>query len=172
VRDCETFPRIQTGYQRRFEEEVRGSDSYDVSTHSTRTTTTEDGFNCCKGVLLVPGVYSDSLPTYNQCKCDGHHYSNKSHVLYSAYTKMQSSPATRHGGAWGERRYSSCSFLTSALGGGEWSASRPGRALPPGKEPPVPIVQQARWAPELVWTQRLEEKYFALTGDRTPHTVR
>jgi hypothetical protein len=23
--------------------------------------------------------------------------------------------------------------------GGEWSASRPGRALPPGKEPPVPI---------------------------------
>jgi hypothetical protein len=29
-------------------------------------------------------------------------------------------------------------FLTSALAGGEWSASRPG-ALPPGKEPPVPI---------------------------------
>jgi hypothetical protein len=27
-----------------------------------------------------------------------------------------------------------------ALGGGEWSASRPGRALPPGKGPPVPIV--------------------------------
>jgi hypothetical protein len=32
----------------------------------------------------------------------------------------------------GERRYSSYSFLTSALDGGEWSASRPGRALPPG----------------------------------------
>jgi hypothetical protein len=40
----------------------------------------------------------------------------------------------------GERRYSSYSFLTSALEGGEWSASRPGRALPPWKEPPVPIV--------------------------------
>jgi hypothetical protein len=40
----------------------------------------------------------------------------------------------------GDRRYSSCSFLTSALEGGEWSASRPGRALPPGKEPPVPTV--------------------------------
>jgi hypothetical protein len=40
---------------------------------------------------------------------------------------------------WGVRRYSSYSFLTSALDGGEWSASRPGRALPPGKEPPVPI---------------------------------
>jgi hypothetical protein len=38
----------------------------------------------------------------------------------------------------GERRYSSYSYLTSALDGGEWSASRPGRALPPGKGPPVP----------------------------------
>jgi hypothetical protein len=37
----------------------------------------------------------------------------------------------------GERRYSSYSFLTSALDGGEWSASR---TLPPGKEPPVPIT--------------------------------
>jgi len=34
----------------------------------------------------------------------------------------------------------------------------PGRALPPGKGPPVPIVQEAGWAPEPVWTQRLEEK--------------
>jgi hypothetical protein len=40
----------------------------------------------------------------------------------------------------GDRRYSSYSFLTSALEGGEWSAARPGRSLPPGKEPPVPIV--------------------------------
>jgi hypothetical protein len=31
-------------------------------------------------------------------------------------------------------------------------------ALPPGKGPPVPIVQEAGWAPEPVWTQRLEEK--------------
>jgi hypothetical protein len=35
----------------------------------------------------------------------------------------------------GERRYSSYSLLTPTLEGGEWSASRPGRALPP-----VPIV--------------------------------
>jgi hypothetical protein len=42
-----------------------------------------------------------------------------------------------------ERRYSSYNFLTSALEGGEWSASHPGLALPPGKEPPVPIVQEA-----------------------------
>jgi hypothetical protein len=39
------------------------------------------------------------------------------------------------------RRYSSYSYLTSALDGGEWSASRPGSALPPGKDPQVPIGQ-------------------------------
>jgi hypothetical protein len=38
-------------------------------------------------------------------------------------------------GAWWERRYSPYSFLTSALDGGEWSASRPSRALPLGKDP-------------------------------------
>jgi hypothetical protein len=63
--------------------------------------------------------------------------------------------------------YSSYSFMTSALDGGEWSALRPGRALPPGKGPPVPIGQEAGWAPEPVWTQRLEEKSFTSTGDRT-----
>jgi hypothetical protein len=36
----------------------------------------------------------------------------------------------------GDRRYSSCSFLTSTLEEGEWSASRPGRALPPGERAP------------------------------------
>jgi hypothetical protein len=35
----------------------------------------------------------------------------------------------------GERRYSSYPFTTSALDRGEWSSSRPGRALPPGKGP-------------------------------------
>jgi len=68
----------------------------------------------------------------------------------------------------GKRRYSSYSFLTSALDGGEWSASRPGLALVQGKGPPVPIVQEAGWVPEPIWTQRLEEKSSAPTGDRTP----
>jgi hypothetical protein len=44
----------------------------------------------------------------------------------------------------------------------------PAALLPPGKGPPVPIVQEAGWAPEPVWTQRLEEKSFASAGDRTP----
>jgi hypothetical protein len=37
----------------------------------------------------------------------------------------------------------------------------PAVLLPPGKGPPVPIVQEAGWAPEPVWTQRIEEKSFA-----------
>jgi hypothetical protein len=44
----------------------------------------------------------------------------------------------------------------------EWSASRPGRALPP-----VPLGQEAGWASELVWTQRLEEKSVSSAGGRT-----
>jgi hypothetical protein len=62
----------------------------------------------------------------------------------------------------GREEYSSQSFLTSALDGGEWSAWCPGCALAPGKEPPVPIVHEVGWSPEPVWTQRLEEKSFRL----------
>jgi hypothetical protein len=51
---------------------------------------------------------------------------------------------------------------------GKCSASRPGHALPPGKELPVPIVQEAGWAPEPVWTQRIEEKSFLYAAYRTP----
>jgi hypothetical protein len=52
-----------------------------------------------------------------------------------------------------KRRYRSYSFSSSALDGSEWSASRPGYALGLGKGPPVPIIQEAGWAPEPVWTQ-------------------
>jgi hypothetical protein len=34
---------------------------------------------------------------------------------------------------------SSYSFMTSALDAGQWSASRPGRALPRGKDPLYPL---------------------------------
>jgi hypothetical protein len=56
---------------------------------------------------------------------------------------------------------------THSLDGGEWSASRPGCALPLGKGPPVPIGQEAERTPEPVSTQRLEEKSFAPARDRT-----
>jgi hypothetical protein len=38
----------------------------------------------------------------------------------------------------------------------------------PGERTPGTIVQEAGWAPEPVWTQRLEEKSSASVGDRTP----
>jgi len=41
--------------------------------------------------------------------------------------------------------------MTAALEGGEWSAAHPVRTLPPRKDP-IPIVQEAGWAPEPVWT--------------------
>jgi hypothetical protein len=67
--------------------------------------------------------------------------------------------------------YSSYSVLTSALHGGEWLASSLGRTLPPGKGPPVPTGQEAGWASEPVWTQRLEQgwaNYGPLRGSMRP----
>jgi hypothetical protein len=62
-----------------------------------------------------------------------------------------------------ERRYSSYSFLTSALDGGDWSASRLGRALPPGKGSPG-----THWTGGWVGPRAdLEEKSSAHVGDRT-----
>ena len=41
--------------------------------------------------------------------------------------------------------------MTAALEGGEWSAARPGRTLPPGKTRYL-ILQEAGWARGPVWT--------------------
>jgi hypothetical protein len=60
--------------------------------------------------------------------------------------------------------YSSYPFSTSTLEGGEWSASLTGRALAPRKGPPVPIVQEARWASEPVWTQATGKILLPLPG--------
>jgi hypothetical protein len=78
---------------------------------------------------------------------------HKSKALQSQYKALKTSP-TKHHGAAGERSYSLYSFIISALDRGERSVSRLGRALPPRKEPPVPIGQEAGWAPESVCTQR------------------
>jgi hypothetical protein len=88
-------------------------------------------------------------------------------TLENGYRRIFSS-SYWHAGDKGDRRYSSYSFLTLALDGSQWPASRLGRALLPGKGPPVPIVQEAGWASELVWTQRLEETFSASAGDRNP----
>jgi hypothetical protein len=68
---------------------------------------------------------------------------------------------TRHGGAWVERGIAP----THSRPRQKWwwvVSVTPRRALAPEKGPPVPIVQDAGWAPELVWTQTLEEKSFRL----------
>jgi hypothetical protein len=44
----------------------------------------------------------------------------------------------------------------------------PAALLHPGKGPPVPIVQKAGWAPEPVWTQRLEEKSLSRRAYSSP----
>jgi hypothetical protein len=49
------------------------------------------------------------------------------------------------------------------MGGGGWPTSRPGR-FTPGKDP-VPVVQEAGWAPGPVWTG---VEILALTGIRSP----
>ena len=51
-----------------------------------------------------------------------------------------------------------------ALEGGEWSAARPGRTLPP--ENPVPILQKAGWAPGPVWTGRKSRPHWDSIPDR------
>jgi hypothetical protein len=64
--------------------------------------------------------------------------------------------------------YSFYSFLTSALDGGYWSASRPSRALPPGKVPPVHVGQETGWGPRASLDTELRgKKSLASAGDRT-----
>jgi hypothetical protein len=59
--------------------------------------------------------------------------------------------------------YSSTLPSTSALDGGGWSTPRSGR-LTSGKDP-VPIAQEAGWAPGPVWTGA---ENLAPTGIRSP----
>ena len=55
--------------------------------------------------------------------------------------------------------------MTTALEGGEGSASRPGHSLPPGKTR-YPLLQEAGWAPGPVWTGA---ENLAPTGIRSPY---
>jgi hypothetical protein len=72
-----------------------------------------------------------------------------------------------HSRANGERIYSYYSFLTSALDGVR-NQRHATAALYPGGRNPVSIEQDAGWAPNLVWIDRLEEKPFTSAGNQTP----
>ena len=97
-------------------------------------------------------------------KCD---YSLKYDIIFYrkiitlCYIKLL--PRTGHEGPEGEQMYSSTLPSTSALDRGGWSTPHPGR-FTLGKDS-VPIVQEAVWAPRLVWTGA--EK-LASTGIRSP----
>jgi hypothetical protein len=57
-------------------------------------------------------------------------------------------------------------FLTWALVGGEWSASRPGRFTPRGKS------HEVGWTPEPVWTTwRRENSYTHWDSNSDPSVV-
>ena len=70
--------------------------------------------------------------------------------LYKGKCKGKGHPRTGHEGPEGEQMFSSTLPSTSALDGCGWSTPRLGR-FTPGKDP-VPIVQEAWWAPGSVWT--------------------
>ena len=60
--------------------------------------------------------------------------------------------------------------MTAALERGEWSAARPGRTSP-GKDP-VPIVQEAVWAPGPVWKgEKSRSHRDSIPGPSNPYSV-
>jgi hypothetical protein len=65
-----------------------------------------------------------------------------------------------------ERRYSSYSFSTSALDGGEWSASRP-RALARGKDPRCPLYRRLGGPQSRSGHRGYRKDPFASSRDRT-----
>ena len=83
-------------------------------------------------------------------------YKGDLYLLFLVYHR------TGHEGPKREK-YSYTLSLTSPLNGGGWSASR-SRRFTPGKDP-VPIVQEAGWAPGQVW-QGAEN--LVPTGIRSP----
>jgi hypothetical protein len=70
----------------------------------------------------------------------------------------------RPNGPWGGGRGIALPFHDHGTRRGEGSASRPGRFLPPEKEP-IPLVQEAGWAPGSVWT---DAESPVPTGMRSP----
>jgi hypothetical protein len=73
----------------------------------------------------------------------------------------------RNAGVKGERKYSSYSFFTWTLDVVSGQRHSPA-ALYPRESTSCSLGQEAGWASEPVWTQRLEEKSFASAEDRTP----
>jgi hypothetical protein len=65
------------------------------------------------------------------------------------------------------REYSSYSFSTSVLNEDEWSASGPGRALAPGKDPRYPLCRRLGGPQSRSGLRGYRKNSFASAGDRT-----
>ena len=80
-------------------------------------------------------------------------------------------PRTTHEDPEGEQMYSSTLPSTWALDVGGWSTPRPGCFTP--RKDPVPIVQEAGWAPGPVWTgaQNLAPHRYSIPGPSSPYRV-
>jgi hypothetical protein len=76
-------------------------------------------------------------------------------------------PQHTYGGTGGERRYSSHLFLTSALDGGEWSSSRPGRVYPRGMDPGYPLDRRLG-GPKTCLDSEVREKIICLCRGSNP----
>jgi hypothetical protein len=74
------------------------------------------------------------------CVCVCAEY-NEQAITYVHFLK-KSSPATRHAGAWRERRYSSYSFLTSALDGVSGQRHAPAALFPGERTPRYPLYRR------------------------------
>jgi hypothetical protein len=83
------------------------------------------------------------------------------------FSKSKVTPSrTHHAGAKGKRRYISYSVLNSARDGGQWSASWPGRALSPRKDPRHPLDRMLGLRAGL--DTKATGKIRLLCRDRTP----
>jgi hypothetical protein len=91
------------------------------------------------------------------CICNSNPHTVELQVKLSLYTSCRRQ---------GERKYSSYTLLTSALDGGEWLASRPGRALPPGKDPRYPLDRLA--GPQIWFRHRCLGKVLCLCRGSNP----
>jgi hypothetical protein len=75
----------------------------------------------------------------------------------------------RHIGAKGKRKYTSKSFLTSALDGVSGQPHAPGRALPPGKNPRYPLDRkEAGWVSRAGLDTDAREKILCLCRESNP----
>jgi hypothetical protein len=110
-------------------------------------------------ISIHEALVKEMTPTYEPFKTQNPHVLYHSITLHYAHKKYLWLSYNSHNTKklklsdytplrrLGERRYSSYSFSTSALDGGQWSASRLSSALAPRKGPPVHVVKEYGWTP-------------------------